>query len=689
VSGFAPLGARRLLAVGALALLAPGAAAQDAVALPDGLRAALEREIRASRDAEVCIPYSFPTAVPWLGHPAYGSGPLAFGVPPFENRYAPGQYGVAIASEGGADAYLRMRAQMDFLSKIGFFDAEPFTYVYPATGPLHYSFQTMGARNESGERDIPVETLRRPQPAIRYTLTAKGWLATLGKPCFPLGRRGLARVLSVKLTESNGLEIAHVEYETGLQSPSQDYARDDLARGFGAQVLRTGGTRRMRTSFVKSAEGWVSQQRVQALLRGGASRPAGPADAPEPKLQTVQAALDAYLLAHPSLAQACHPLPAGADVSDNIARLRAGPDAGWGADFYDFPDMSPERGVLFARGLALARDLAAAGALSAEPATPLLASGQPDALGGARYTPRPELLRYVNRAQGPACLGYAELRVEVGGFEVKRSDYAPPQLEFVALARPAHLYQWAEPASARKALPVVLLAERRGVGFKGRAALAADGWRVQRLEVLAPVYDKPFDWKDLLASLPRAAEYRKWNAAQTSPEAQAVVVRSAGSASVSVKGTGRPLILHLSSALPVEWRLKVARGAKLVRVVASTPTTVRVRGVPAKVPLQICDAATTGGREDSGGTVWGAIRPRAAPPPQPGDCPPPLRPPPERFYGSGTYVEAMLNAGGYGSNLVQVESALGAEFTVIQTEVHGKRFTIPRRYVAPGAASRR
>lgn len=678
---------RRLIAAAALAGLAQ-AAAQDAPSVPQGLRAAIEREIRASRDAEVCIPYSFPNAVPWLGTPGYGSGPLAFGVPPFKNQYAPGEYGVTLASEGGADAYLRMRARMDFLSRIGFFEAEPFTYVYPASEPLRYSFETMGARNESGQREVPVEELRRPQPAIRYTLTAKGWLATQGKPCFPLGRRGLARILSVKLADANGLQVAHVEYETGLASPPADYSREDLERGFGAQVLR-GGARRQRTSFVKSSEGWVSQQRVQALLRGAARRRAGPADAPEqPTVKTVQAALDAYLLLHPSLGQACHPLPSGADVSDNVARLRAGPDASWGADFYDFPDMSPERGKLFARGLRLARDLAAAGALSARPATPLLASGQPDALGGARYALRPELLRYVNRAHGPACLGYAELRFEVGGVTLKLSDYAPPQLEFVALAHLAHLYQWVEPQPARKPLPIVALAQRRGIGVKGQATLFADGWRVQKLEVLAPTYEPPIGWKDLLASLPRAAAYRKWNAARTSPEAQAIVVRSAGVATVVVKGTGRPLILHLSSALPVAWRLKVARGAKLVRVVASTPTKAVVYGVPKKVPVQTCDASKGVG-ENSGSFDWRAVRPGAAPPPQPGDCPPPLRPPPERFYGSGTYVEAMSSTGNYGSNLAQVESALGAEFSVIQTEVHGKRFTIPRRYVPPDAKSRR
>jgi hypothetical protein len=49
----------------------------------------------------------------------------------------------------------------------------------------------------------------------------------------------------------------------------------------------------------------------------------------------------------------------------------------------------------------------------------------------------------------------------------------------------------------------------------------------------------------------------------------------------------------------------------------------------------------------------------------------------------------MSKTGDFGSNLVQVETALGAEFTVIQTEVHGKHFTIPRHYVSPGAKSRR
>lgn len=669
-------------AVAALLGALPSAAAQDAIALPEDLRTALEDEIRQVQEPEICAGISFPTAIPWIGHPGYGRGPLAYGSPPFENLYAPGLYGVVIASEGGADDYLRLRARMDLLRKLGYFSAGPFTYVYPATEPLRYSFQTMGATQNSGRREIPVEQLRQPQPAIRYTLSAEGWLATRGKPCLPLGKLGLTRVLGLNLHESNGTQMAQVEYELGLISASTEFEPADLVRGFGQHVLRQHGARRMRTSFVRLAEGWMTERRMQALLRGGMPprSDAVPTVVP-PDAKTVQDAVEAYLLGAPSRAQACLALPGGADVSDNPTTWRAAPEQAFGADFFEFPDMNGERGRLIARGLALARDLADAGVLEAQPATPLMLSGQPDELGGARYTLRPEYYRYVNRARGAPCLGYAELRVTVGWFHWQTTTYGPPQLDFLGIARPARLYDWVEPAPVQAALPVVALLRRHGVGVKGKATLMKGVWQVRQLEFLDAAYESPVDWKSVLATLPRAAEYRKANAAKAEPEVQAIVVRSGGTATVSVQGTGRPLVLHLTSAQPIEWRLKVAPKAKLLRVIASTPTSARVRGAPAKVLVRVCEAPKPHPLEPS--FRFGSIRQAPPPPPLAEGCAPPLRPPPERFFGSGDYAAAQSGFGGTQNNLAEVEARLGAEITVIQTEVLSRSFSVPRRYQPP------
>jgi hypothetical protein len=670
----------------AIAFASPtGAAAQEAVTLPDDLRASLEEEIRQSQEPEVCAGISFPTAIPWIGHPGYGRGPLAYGAPPLENQYAPGLYSVVISSEGGADDYLRLRARLELLHKLGFFSAEPFTYVYRASEPLRFSFQTMGATQNSGRREIPVEQLRQPQPAMRYTLTAEGWIGTRGKPCLPLGKFGLTRVLGLKVHESSGAQVAQVEYELGLLAGSSTLEHDDLVRGFGEYAMRQHGSRRMKTAFVRVAEGWMTERRMQALLRGG--MPPRPDNAPTvvpPEVKAVQDAVDAYLLGAPSRAQACLALPAGADVSDNPTTWRAAPEQAFGADFFDFPDMNAERGKLIARGLAQARDLAAAGVLESQPATPLLLSGQPDELGGARYAMRPEYYRYVNRSRGTPCLGYAELRVAVGWFHWKTSNYGPPQLDFLGIARPIRLYEWVEPVPVQEALPAVALTKAQGIGVKGKATLMRGEWKVQQLEFLNAAYEAPADWKAVLATLPRAAEYRKANAATAQPEIQAIVVRSGGTATVSVEGTGRPLILHLTSAQPVEWRLKVAPKARLLRVVASTPTSARVHGAPNKVPVRICAAQKA--EELIAPTVRSGHIWRAPPlPPLPEGCARPLQPPPERFFGSGIYAVAQSGIGDVQSNIAEVESALGAEITVIQTEVLSKEFSVPRRYRTPGA----
>jgi hypothetical protein len=179
------------------------------------------------------------------------------------------------------------------------------------------------------------------------------------------------------------------------------------------------------------------------------------------------------------------------------------------------------------------------------------------------------------------------------------------------------------------------------------------------MDILEAQYAAPVDWKVSFAALPRTAEYRKTNSAKKTPEIQAIVVRTAGSATVTVNRTGRPMILHLSSSLPVQWRLKVAPGVKLLRVVASAAARPTVLGVPAGVELKIYAADEAK------------------------DAIPPLFPPEDRHFGGGSYHDSgpTIYDGPATTNVDLVESRLGAEVTVVQTELGPKNFTIPRRWV--------
>jgi len=251
------------------------AAGQDPVSLPEDLRTALEEEVRRGQPQETCASFAIPQPNPWIGHPGYGRAPLATGSPPFENAYAPGLYSAVIASEGGSDEYLRLRARLELLEKLGHFTSERLTYVHPASEPLRIQYEVIGATRSSGKREIPVEQLRQPQPALRYSLTTQGWLATRGKPCLPLGTLGISRVTSLKRDESAGQQVARIEYEMELDAPSPAFERSELVRGFGEHVLRQGGVRRQRANFILTPSGWVSDRQMQAILRGVGEEDAG------------------------------------------------------------------------------------------------------------------------------------------------------------------------------------------------------------------------------------------------------------------------------------------------------------------------------------------------------------------------------------------------------------------------------
>lgn len=644
-----------------LIALSPALAqAQQGAAVPEDIRTALEQEVRQTLEPEICASIEFPQAIALIGHPAYGRGPLEYGEAPFENNYAPGLFRVALATEGASGEYLRLRARMDFLAKLGYFTAEPFTYVYHASEPVVVRSETMGSVQSTRQYVLPVEELRRPQAAIRYTLTREGWVATRGKPCLPLGRPKLIGVQGLKQVEENRQQVAVLEYQIGLDVEGIPFERAELVRGFGEHVLRQYDVRGQKSTFFKTEGGWVSERRMQALLRAAtvAEKPKHDS-APAPDLKTLADAIDFHAQSAPGRVQACLKLPAGFEAHDAEGRRHG---RAYSASFFDFADLHPQRARSAAAGLVLALDLLRSGAMSMQPATPLILN-RPDELGGARFDLAPELYRYISRESGGACLGYAELQIEPRWMRVQNPLFGATSVEFIAMAQPKRIYGWAATEHA-KAFPVVAHLQRYGLGVKGTARHRPEGWRVESLQLLEPVYSGPPNPKELFASLPRADGYRKANAAKTTPEIQAIVVRSGGRADAVVNGTGRPLILHLTSALPVEWRLKVAKDAKLLRVVASTPTRAAVRGVPVGVPLEIYSEERLAGREKEK-TV------------------PPLVPPRERFFGSGEYIivtQNAIEAAGESDNLEVVEARLGGEITMVQTEVTAKRFAVPRRW---------
>jgi hypothetical protein len=356
-------------------------------------------------------------------------------------------------------------------------------------------------------------------------------------------------------------------------------------------------------------------------------------------------------------------LPSGSDVHESSTQWR--PDAKtYSAAYFEFPDMRHESAAYAGRGLLLSRDLQRAGIMSMQPATPLVMH-QPDELAGARFDLRPDLHRYLRSEDRRPCLAYADLQLSVEWIGASNTATGSQALEFLAIAQPKRFYEWVNGAEA-KSLPVIDLVRRHGMGATGTATFANGSWRVKRLEFLQPAYAPTPNWKELFASLPRASDYRRANAAKTTPEIQAIAVRSSGTWQVTVNGTGRPMILHLSSELPADWRLRIADDAKVVRVVASASTGARVRGVPFGVPLDIFDE----------GARKRAPSDRVAPS---------LVPPLSSAFNSGAYAEAVSDAaeGGPTTNLALVESLLGGEITVIQTEWRSKEFTVPRRYRAP------
>jgi len=143
---------------------------------------AVRQEIASAEDADFCLSFDLPQAIPWAGRRAGSAGLLALGKPPFENTFAPGLYSATVASEGVSDQQVRLRARLDLLTGMGYFTSEPTTFVYHATEPLRIRSQTIGARSSVTEEVVSVETLRQPQPAMRYTLSREGWLATRAGP---------------------------------------------------------------------------------------------------------------------------------------------------------------------------------------------------------------------------------------------------------------------------------------------------------------------------------------------------------------------------------------------------------------------------------------------------------------------------------------------------------------------------
>jgi len=609
---------------------------------------AVQQEIADAEDVDFCLPFDLPQAIPWAGRPGTHGGVLAVGKPPLENVYAPGLYSVVVAAEGVSDQQVRLRARLDLLTSLGYFTSEPMTHVYHATEPMRIKRQTIGSRSSVTEEVVPVDVLRKPQPAMRYTLSREGWLATRGKPCVVVGRNELLEILTVELTKAGPQEVAAVQYRVGVKLHQQFQDAMQMARAFGENWYARIAPRTMKLALLRNQDGWISEKRMQAILRATRQSAGPPVEKfAQPDARTLQEALDRYVAASPSRGRACMALPSGSRVHEKAAWWREEGAGRYAAAYFDFPDMHPERGREASKGLLMLRDLERVGVSEMQPATPLVLH-QPDELGGARFVLRPALHKYVS-VDRSECLVYADLGFRIDWMRMRATPWSPPIVEFIGIARPERLLDWVGETGADKALPGIRAAIELGLGLRGHANLDQTGtWRVGRLEVLEPTYGTPDNWREMFAALPRVAEYRKSNARQRTPEIQAISIRSGGRADVDIKGTGRPMILHLSSSEPVEWRLKVARDARLARVIASARTRVTVIGVPKGVELQTFSADDADrGRRPGGDREIPAIH---------------------------------YNDGAEPNNIGIVESRLGAEVTVLQTEFGLKKFHIPRKW---------
>jgi len=607
---------------------------------------AVRQEIASAEDADFCLSFDLPQAIPWAGRRAGSAGLLALGKPPFENTFAPGLYSATVASEGVSDQQVRLRARLDLLTGMGYFTSEPTTFVYHATEPLRIRSQTIGARSSVTEEVVSVETLRQPQPAMRYTLSREGWLATRGRPCVIVGRNELIEILTVELTKAGAQEVAAVQYRVGAKLHPQFQDGMQMARAFGENWYARTAPRTMKLALMRNQGGWISEKRMQAILRAARQSSPPVEKFVEPDTKTLQEALARYVAASPSKGRACMPLPNGSRPNDREAWWHEERDGRYTAAFYDFADMLPERGRISGKGLVMLRDLERVGLADVVPATPFLLQ-QPDELGGARFSLRPEYQKYVS-ADRARCLVYADLEFGIEWIRTRASPWSPPIVEFLGIARPVRLQDWVAATGADKALPGIRIALEFGLGLKGHANLDNNGiWRIGRLEVLEPAYGTPENWRELFAALPRAAAYRAHNAKERTPEIQAISIRSGGRADVDIKGTGRTIILHLSSGDPVEWRLKVGRNARLVRVIVSARTRAVVIGVPKGVELQVYSAEDADRARRPGG----------------------VREIPAIQFEN----DAPLNVG-------VLESRLGAEVSVLQVEYGLKRFYVPRRW---------
>jgi hypothetical protein len=374
----------------------------------------------------------------------------------------------------------------------------------------------------------------------------------------------------------------------------------------------------MKLALLRNQDGWISEKRMQAILRATRQSAGPPVEKfAQPDARTLQDALDRYVAASPSRGRACMALPSGSRVHEKAAWWREEGAGRYAAAYFDFPDMHPERGREASKGLLMLRDLERVGVSEMQPATPLVLH-QPDELGGARFVLRPALHKYVS-VDRSECLVYADLGFRIDWMRMRATPWSPPIVEFIGIARPERLLDWVGETGADKALPGIRAAIELGLGLRGHANLDQTGtWRVGRLEVLEPTYGTPDNWREMFAALPRVAEYRKSNARQRTPEIQAISIRSGG------------------------------RDARLARVIASARTRVTVIGVPKGVELQTFSADDADrGRRPGGDREIPAIH---------------------------------YNDGAEPNNIGIVESRLGAEVTVLQTEFGLKKFHIPRKW---------
>jgi hypothetical protein len=223
----------------------------------------------------------------------------------------------------------------------------------------------------------------------------------------------------------------------------------------------------------------------------------------------------------------------------------------------------------------------------------------------AAHKIRPLLARHGN------CLPLGKVRIEVAG--VLRDDVPGERQRFKARYIVEEPAAWIKEVRNAELLPDLAAVLRHGQPFEGITVKTRDGWSAAYLE----------DWRPLptLASLASVGVSPDWqNTTETTIAAASVlnhevhIIESygapAGRIDVLVKSRPHPLLLVLRGYEPIEWHLRLERGASVAAVLAVGYHEQRITGLPATTAA-VTAHAPDGAARDPAATLVGKLDRRA------------------------------------------------------------------------------